>query len=110
MADRQITPAILDAVINGVPVFIYKRPGDGVHYASLDDYARHFGSSFAPVEVFRVPARPDLEVDFLKWPEVVAKLKEYGSCERCGGTRWLEPIGPKSDGSYITSRPCPRCN
>jgi len=31
-------------------------------------------------------------------------------CGRCGGTGWLEPIGPKSDGSYITSRPCPRCD
>lgn len=31
-------------------------------------------------------------------------------CERCGGTGWLEPIGPKSDGSYITSRPCPKCD
>ena len=30
-------------------------------------------------------------------------------CERCSGTGWLDPIGPKSDGSYITSRPCPRC-
>ena len=33
----------------------------------------------------------------------------YCNCKRCGGTGWLEPIGPKSDGSYITSRPCPGC-
>lgn len=32
------------------------------------------------------------------------------ACERCGGSGWLEAIGPKSDGSYITSRPCPRCD
>jgi hypothetical protein len=31
-------------------------------------------------------------------------------CERCGGTGWLDPIGPKADGSYITMRPCLRCN
>lgn len=31
-------------------------------------------------------------------------------CDRCDGTGWLEPIGPKSDGSYITSRPCPKCD
>jgi hypothetical protein len=30
-------------------------------------------------------------------------------CGLCDGTGWLEPIGPKDDGSYITSRPCPRC-
>lgn len=30
-------------------------------------------------------------------------------CLRCKGTGWLEPIGPKSDGSYITTRPCPTC-
>jgi hypothetical protein len=30
-------------------------------------------------------------------------------CARCDGEGWIEPIGPHSDGSYITSRPCPRC-
>ena len=30
-------------------------------------------------------------------------------CARCSGTGWLDPIGPCVDGSYITSRPCPRC-
>lgn len=34
-----------------------------------------------------------------------AKIK----CDRCDGSGWLEAIGPKSDGSYITSRPCPKC-
>jgi hypothetical protein len=27
-------------------------------------------------------------------------------CDKCGGTGWLDAIGPKADGSYITSRPC----
>jgi hypothetical protein len=31
-------------------------------------------------------------------------------CPRCGGSGWLEPIGPRSDDSYITCRPCPRCH
>lgn len=31
-------------------------------------------------------------------------------CERCGGSGWLDAIGPKADGSYTTSRPCPRCD
>lgn len=30
-------------------------------------------------------------------------------CERCEGSGWLEPIGPCSDDSYITSRECPKC-
>jgi DnaJ-class molecular chaperone len=32
------------------------------------------------------------------------------TCDRCKGQGWLDPIGPKSDGSYITSRPCPNCD
>lgn len=28
--------------------------------------------------------------------------------DNCDGYGWLEAIGPCSDGSYITSRPCPR--
>jgi hypothetical protein len=30
-------------------------------------------------------------------------------CDRCGGSGWLDAIGPKADGSYITARPC-HCN
>lgn len=28
------------------------------------------------------------------------------ACDKCRGEGWLEPIGPHSDGSYITSRRC----
>lgn len=31
-------------------------------------------------------------------------------CPRCKGEGWLEPIGPCADGSYITSRPCSKCD
>ena len=41
---------------------------------------------------------------------VPAKKHDDAPYERCGGEGWLEPIGPCADGSYITSRPCPRCN
>lgn len=30
-------------------------------------------------------------------------------CDMCDGSGWLGAIGPKADGSYITSRPCPKC-
>jgi ribosomal protein S27AE len=36
--------------------------------------------------------------------------REVPACGRCSGTGWLEPIDDKPDGSYITSRPCPRCD
>lgn len=29
-------------------------------------------------------------------------------CDRCEEDGWCPPIGPEDDGSYITSRPCPR--
>lgn len=31
-------------------------------------------------------------------------------CERCNGEGWLELIDGWSDGSQVTSRPCPRCS
>lgn len=34
-----------------------------------------------------------------------AKVAECNLCEEDG---WCPPIGPKDDGSYISSRPCPR--
>lgn len=45
--------------------------------------------------------------DGVEW---ATKDAERRHCNRCQGTGWLEPIGPKSDGSYITSRPCPQCD
>lgn len=79
MANREITPAILDAVINGVKVYIYKRNFDGTHYPSLHDYSQLCGSNpnFAPVETFRVPVHPFLSADFETWPEVIEKMEAY---------------------------------
>lgn len=37
-------------------------------------------------------------------------MEDYPDCMRCDGTGWLEPIGPCSDGSYVTSRPCGNCD
>src|ERR1700753_2060726 len=52
--------------------------------------------------------------DYLRAEErlIVAYGQEQAKpkCDRCDGSGWLEPIGPKSDGSYITSRPCPKCD
>lgn len=42
--------------------------------------------------------------------KAIGELPDEPRCGRCNGTGWLEPIGPKIDGSYITSRPCPRCD
>jgi hypothetical protein len=42
-------------------------------------------------------------------------MKKCAKCghrrrEDCDGEGWLEPIGPCSDGSYVSSRPCPYDN
>lgn len=34
------------------------------------------------------------------------RWKKKPKCSRCKDTGWLDPIGPKADDSYITSRPC----
>jgi hypothetical protein len=52
------------------------------------------------------PNKTDLTPEELHW---IIHGDPNPPCELCGGTGWVEPIGPKSDGSYITSRPCPRC-
>lgn len=47
--------------------------------------------------------------------DVVIPLPIRQRCAKCGldkrrtcdGQGWLDAIGPKSDGSYITTRPCP---
>jgi len=53
-------------------------------------------------------------IDYLRAAErlIEAYGQEQGApkCDRCAGSGWLDPIGPKSDGSYITSRPCPKCD
>lgn len=47
-----MSPAELDAVLNGLKVHIYKRPADGSLYASTHDYER-FGAT--PLKTIRVP-------------------------------------------------------
>lgn len=39
-------------------------------------------------------------------PTMICKTCGREKHPKCDGEGWLEPIGPKSDGSYITSRRC----
>lgn len=36
-------------------------------------------------------------------------IERHYDCEICQDTGWREPIGPCSDGSYITMQPCRHC-
>lgn len=55
-----------------------------------------------------------MAVDLNKLMQAIDEADARPRCARCGRPRrancddgWLPAIGPKSDGSYITSRPCP---
>lgn len=71
-----ISPRMLDWLINGVPVYIYKHP-DGSYYAATEDFNRYF--AVKSVETVRLPIEPNTPVTWK--PElderVLAKLREY---------------------------------
>lgn len=73
----RITPRILDWMINGVPVYIRRRPADGVAYATTFDFSKFIKE--APLETMRLPVEKDT---LATWependPRVKKKLKEY---------------------------------
>lgn len=70
------TPRLLDWVLNGVPVYIRKRPIDGVLYATMTDFSRFIKEE--PEATVRVKIAPDTPKDFdpCGAPEVLAKLYE----------------------------------
>lgn len=69
-----MTPLQLDYLINGAKVFIYKRPSDGTHYASLEDYSK-FGVNH--VRLIRVKLTPaSTQESVLKDEKVVKALEK----------------------------------
>ena len=44
------------------------------------------------------------------WTPTIVTAGVGFKCDRCKDTGWREPIGPCSDGSYVTSRPCTACD
>jgi hypothetical protein len=72
-----ISPRLLDYVLNGVPVYIRRRPADGVAYATTYDFSRFIKE--APLATMRLRVEKDTlatwepETD----PRVIAKLKEF---------------------------------
>jgi hypothetical protein len=77
MTERGMSPRELDWRINGVPVYIYKRPNGGVIYPSMFDFDRFGVEALATVRVpiAEVQDMTDPE-ELYKHPKVVAKLKE----------------------------------
>lgn len=72
-----VSPRMLDWAINGVPVYIRRRPIDGVAYATTYDFSRFIKEE--PLETMRVRVPKDAlrDWDAEKDPRVIKKLAEY---------------------------------
>lgn len=58
-----LSPRLLDWALNGVPVYIRRRPADGVAYATTYDYSR-FLPNEPPLDTVRVMIKPDTPASF----------------------------------------------
>lgn len=72
-----VSPRMLDWMLNGVPVYIRRRPIDGVAYATIQDFSRFIKE--APLETIRLMVDKDT---LASWePEkdirIIRKLAEY---------------------------------
>lgn len=79
-----ISPRQLDILCNGYPVRFYKRPADGVIYASLYDYSRF---RVDPLHTIRVPLDkigPDWNIETC--PIVTAALAKVRAEHRESGS------------------------
>jgi hypothetical protein len=52
-APRHVSPRALDWCINGVPVYIRRRPADGTVYATTADFSMFLREE--PLETLRIP-------------------------------------------------------
>lgn len=57
-----ISPRLLDWAINGVPVYIRRRPFDGVIYATTHDFSRFIDEPV--LATVRVPITAETPADF----------------------------------------------
>lgn len=73
-----ISPRMLDWIINGVPVYIRRRPSDGVAYATTEDFSRFLPNEPA-LETVRLMIEKDTPASWK--PEndirVIRKLADY---------------------------------
>lgn len=74
-----MTPRLLDWILNGVPVYIRKRPADGALYATKYDFSRFIREE--PVATVHVKITVETPKDFdpCGAPAVLAKLRELGA-------------------------------
>ena len=73
-----MNPRTLDYLINGVPVYIRRRPTDGVAYATTYDFSRFIKEP--PLATVRVRIEDATTVTFeelKQCPQVRAKLAEF---------------------------------
>lgn len=74
---KHISPRLLDWVLNGVPVYIRRRPSDGIAYATTTDFSKFLTE--APLETIRVTIKKDTpkEFDPCTDPKVLAALERH---------------------------------
>lgn len=70
-----VTPRMLDWALNGVPVYIRRRPIDGVAYATIVDFSRFIRE--APLHTMRVRKDTPAGWDPTTHPSVVKKVAEF---------------------------------
>jgi hypothetical protein len=68
---------MLDWVLNGIPIYIRRRPIDGVAYATINDFSKFVKEP--PLDTMRVRITKDTPAgwDPTSHPRVVKKLAEY---------------------------------
>lgn len=73
---KSVSPRMLDWALNGVPVYIRRRPIDGCVYATLHDYSRFLKEE--PLATVRVAITAETPADFNPedHPSVLKKLAE----------------------------------
>lgn len=76
-APQHVSPRLLDWVLNGVPVYIRRRPADGVPYATTYDFSKFLTE--APLETVRVQIAKDTpkEFDPCTAPSVLKALEKH---------------------------------
>lgn len=72
----KMTPRQLDWILNGVPVYIRRRPSDGEVYATMYDFSRFIKE--APLAEVRVKITVETPKDYdpCTAPKVLAKIAE----------------------------------
>ncbi len=72
----KMTPRLMDWILNGVPVYIRRRPVDGALYATAYDFSRFLKEEPEATVRVKITAETARDFDPETAPEVLAKLAE----------------------------------